>query len=159
LENGIQVLLEPDLRWQRRDIKTPQLLYNVLAKQKALDLGFDDVVFVDDGMITEASSSNIFVVDGGGRLLTYPTNNKILWGITRRRIIKIAKGLGIEVCEQSFSPDFVKNEACEMFLTNANYFVCPIVSCNEWRIGEGKVGKITQILMKEYAEFIYKASN
>lgn len=153
IDHGIKVCTTADLRWQRRNIKTTQLYPNVLAKQKALDYGFDDAIFLDDGNAIESTSANLFVVDKDNQLWTHPLCNKILDGITRRRIILLAQEIGIKVVENSFDLEFLLS-CKEVFLTNATLIIRPVVIVDNHTIGTGKVGEITKNLHNKYAAFI-----
>lgn len=114
--DGINIILEPDIRWLRRDIKTVNLLPNCMAKQKAERNGAQEAIFFEaDGKITEGSSNNVFIVENK-MVITHPANNHILNGITRLFVIHIAKQMGIEVQERCFSEVELK-QASEIFIT------------------------------------------
>jgi D-alanine transaminase len=81
-EKGYRAVTVHDQRWMRRDIKTIQLLHNVLAAQAAVDHGVDEIVYVQDGMAIEGSHNNFFMVFGE-TLVTHPLSNQVLPGITR----------------------------------------------------------------------------
>ena len=91
---GVKLLAMPDDRWQRCWIKSIALLANVLAKNAAVAAGFDEAVYIDNGIVTECSASNLFAVIGGA-LVTHPIGPKVLPGITRLVILELARGLGI----------------------------------------------------------------
>ena len=96
----------PDLRWGRCDIKSINLLPNVLARQSAAAAGCREAWLIDrDGNVTEGSASNAYIVDGAGRLITHPLGERILGGITRSVVLELARDEGIEVVEQPFSLD------------------------------------------------------
>ena len=145
---GASAITLEDFRWGRCDIKTVQLLPNVLAKQKALDVGAFDAIFVTkEGVVREATSSNIFIVLEG-RLITHPLTPNILSGITRLVIIDICKDLSIPVEEQFYSTDdmYLSNE---VFLTGTTTEVLPVVHIDKNRIGDGKVGPVSKKLYQE----------
>ncbi|GIU65968.1 D-amino-acid transaminase [Candidatus Phycosocius spiralis] len=149
-QKGIRITTCPDNRWGRVDIKTVNLLANVLAKQTALDAGFDDAWFVDDqGMITEGTAQNAWILDQVGRLRTTKASPAILRGVTRDKIIEIASRLGYPFEERAFSvPEALK--AQEAFMTSATSFVTPIIAINGCIIGDGKPGKIALSLRTAY---------
>ena len=87
--HGVSVVTTPDIRWARCDIKSVNLIPNVLAKQKAVSAGAEEAIFVRDGVLTEGASSNLFgVLDG--ELRTYPLSNYVLPGITREIVLELA---------------------------------------------------------------------
>jgi D-alanine transaminase len=137
-DEGISCMLAEDIRWTRRDIKSLNLLGNIMLKQKANDCGFDDVVFYEKHTrsVTEASSSNLMIVRDG-KLWTHPANNYILNGITKNRVIELAKNAGIETIEKEFTIDDMMS-AQGVFLTNSGYRVRFVTSIDGKKIGNGK---------------------
>src|SRR5699024_9317164 len=101
VNNGMKAQLTEDIRWLRCDIKSLNLLPNVMAKETALKSGYDEAIFIRDGIVTEGSSSNVFIVKNK-EIITHPANNFILNGITRRNVIKFANKLKIKVSELPF---------------------------------------------------------
>ncbi len=147
---GISVQSQADLRWGRVDIKTINLLPNVLAKQAALEAGFGDAWLVDKaGYVTEGTAQNAWIVDSFGTLRTRPSSHDILRGITRDTIIKVAKRLGLPLEERSFTLDEAKS-AKEAFITSATSFVTPVVRIDETEIGSGLPGNIAKELRLTY---------
>ena len=103
-ENGIKVITVPETRWSRRDIKSVNLLPNVLARQQAKEAGAFEAWFVDQkGMVTEGTSSNAFIVDAEGRIRTRALSADILHGVTRAVLLKIARERQMTVSETPFS--------------------------------------------------------
>ena len=149
---GLSCITYQDIRWQRRDIKSLQLLPNILAKQKAIDESCDDAIFIDSSIVTEATAANLFIVKHG-KLLTHPKSNKILHGITRERIIKIANSLNIKTEEIFFTEEDMLNSD-EVFLTNSNSWVRPVTKINNKLINGGVVGEISKTLSNKYQEFV-----
>lgn len=145
LEKGAAVITVPDQRWGRCDIKTVQLLANVLAKQRALSSGADDAVFVaPDGAVREGTSSNLFMVQKG-RLLTHPLTLHILPGITRAVVLDFARKEGLSCDERFFDRDTLC-AADEIFLTGTTTEVLPVVSVDGRKIADGKVGPVARSL-------------
>jgi D-alanine transaminase len=146
---GIAVITVPDDRWGRVDIKTIGLLPNVLARQVAKDAGAKDAWFVGpDGFITEGASSNAWIVKDGA-LLTRPSSNRILTGITMTVVKELAAGLQIKVEERAFTPDEAR-AASEAFLTSATQIVMPVVSIDGQKIGSGKPGPLATRLREAF---------
>ncbi len=149
-QRGLKVMTLPDLRWRRRDIKSVMLLASVLAKQTAVEAGFDDAWLVEDGLITEGSSNNAYIVHAG-RILTRHLSNDILAGCTRRALLKLAAETGIELAEQAFTPDAAR-QADEAFITSATNLVMPVVQIDDVVIGDGKPGPVARRLRAIYIE-------
>jgi D-alanine transaminase len=146
-QNGIGVITVTDFRWGRCDIKTVQLLPNVLAKQQALDAGVFDAVFVaEDGVVREATSSNFYIVSDG-RLITHPLTERILAGITRQVLLKLAPEIGIAVDERFFTVDEMM-AADEAFLTGTTTEVLPVVTVDGVPIGNEKPGPLSRKLFE-----------
>jgi D-alanine transaminase len=142
---GATAITVQDLRWGRCDIKTIQLLANCLAKQKALDSGCDDAIFVSDqGVVREGTSSNLFIVTAG-RLTTHPLTDNILPGITRMVVFNICKAANLGLEESFFNTETLYS-ADEVFLTGTVTEVLPIVRIDGKSIGDGKVGPTTRRL-------------
>ncbi len=147
--NGLRVLTLPDPRWQRRDIKTVQLLASSLARMDAQAAGKDDAWLVEDGLVTEATSSNAFIVSPDGVLVTRSLSSSILHGITRSAILEIAAALGLALEERPFPPQEARS-AAEAFVTAATAFVTPVVEIDGVAIGNGKPGPVTRKLRQLY---------
>ena len=148
---GIAVITLPDIRWQRRDIKTVQLLAPALAKQAALDAGANDAWMVEDGFVTEGSSNNAYIVTMDGTIVTRALSNAILHGITRRAILELAARDGLTVEERSFTPEEAY-EASEAFITSASTFVYPVVKIDGRILGNGAPGPVATKLRQLYIE-------
>ena len=139
-----------DNRWSRPDIKTTQLLPNVLAKTMANKEGAYESIFIDDkGYVTEGSSSNIWIINYKNEIITRNIDGKILSGITRKTVAEFAKLNDLKVIEKKFSKeDMIK--AKEVFLTSASSFVTPINEIDEVKINNGEVGQLSVKLKKLY---------
>ncbi len=152
-EKGVSIMTHEDIRWKRCDIKSVALFASSFLNQKAKDLGFDDAIFVRDGFVTEGSFANAFIVDANDTLITKAPDNLILCGITRNRMIGIAKEKGIKVEERNF--DVAEMLAAkEVFLTSSSLILRPVTKIDGKQIGSGKAGKISEILAEEYKKFI-----
>jgi D-alanine transaminase len=147
---GVKAITVRDNRWARPDIKTTQLLPNVLAKTKANKQGAYESIFIDDeGYITEGSSSNIWIINKDNEIITRSIDGKILSGITRKTIAKFSKLNDLTVIENKFSKDEMLN-AKEVFLTSASSFVTPITEIDNVKINKGVVGEMSIKLKKLY---------
>lgn len=151
-EAGVAVVTVPDQRWARCDIKTVNLLPNVLAKQAAREKGAFEAWQVDaGGRITEGSSTNAWIVTADGKLVTRPADNAILHGITRATLIEIARSLGHPFEERAFSVEEAQS-AREAFMTSATSFVTPIVQIDDRPVGNGAPGSVALALRQAYIE-------
>ena len=149
--NGASAITLKDIRWQRCDIKTVQLLPNTWAKQQAMDAGADDAIFVaNDGAVREATSANVFIATQGA-LITHPLTDNILPGITRAHIIDLCKEQGILVHQKYFDQSEMI-AADEVFLTGTVTEVLPVVNINGQSIGDGIPGTIAPILLEGLRE-------
>ena len=149
-QKGVAVVTVPDLRWARRDIKTVMLLAPVLGKQEAYEKGAFEGWMVEDGKITEGTSSNAYIVKDG-KVITRGISNAILAGCTRRALMRLAKEHGIEIIERTFTPEEAL-DADEAFLTSASNFVMPITEIDGKRIGGGQPGPVARQLRKLFLE-------
>lgn len=147
---GLKVISIPDIRWGRRDIKTVQLLYPSMAKMIAKKAGCDDAWLVEDGLVTEGSSNNAYIVKGG-KIITHELGNDILHGITRAAVLRFAREAQMEIEERAFSVSEAQ-QADEAFVTSASAFVMPVVELDGRAIGSGKPGKQTKRLREIYLE-------
>jgi D-alanine transaminase len=147
---GIAVISVPDNRWGRVDIKTTDLLPNVLARQAAIAQGARDAWFVDkDGVVTEAASANAWIVTQAGRVVTRPADHGILKGITRTVLFDVIKAQGLSVDERAFTLAEAY-AAREAFVTAASQIVLPVVRIDGHVIGEGKPGPLATALRRAF---------
>lgn len=132
----------PDLRWARRDIKSTNLLAQVLAKRQAHERGCDDALLVNaEGIVTEVASRSFFaVVDG--TLVTRPLSEAILAGVTREGVLDAARSIGVAVEERELSVEEVR-QADEVFVTGSSTYVQPVVAIDGEPIGVGEPGPLT----------------
>lgn len=150
---GVPVILVPDERWARCDIKSVNLLPNAMAKQLAVDAGAWEAVFVRDGTITEGTSSNVFAVIAG-ELRTHPATPAILGGVTRDVTLATAKTLGIPVAERAFTVAELEG-ADEAFLTSTTNDVMPVVRVDGTRLGTGEPGAVTRRIGEEVRKRLF----
>jgi D-alanine transaminase len=155
-KNGVAVIIAPEQRWARRDIKSISLLPNILAKQAATAAGAREAWLVDEkGIISEGAVSNNGIVNAKGEVITHPANQNILGGITRDVMITLARKAGIKVIERPFSLKEAK-AAKEAFLTSTTSNVLPVTKIDGATVGNGKPGQVTQKLLALYHEHIYR---
>jgi D-alanine transaminase len=147
---GVKVVTTPDIRWLRRDIKSVMLLAPVLGKQEAYEKGANEAWMVEDGFVTEGTSSNAYIIVGN-KVITRPLSNLILAGCTRRALFRLSKEHGVEIEERPFTPDEAY-KADEAFLTSASQFVMPIVEIDGKRVGGGQPGPVTRKLRELFLE-------
>lgn len=146
---GVAVITLPDLRWARCDVKSINLLPNVMAKQAAVAAGAHEAVLVRDGVFTEGSTSNLFaVVDG--ELRTHPLTPAVLPGITRAIVIELAAALALPVQEAALGVDELP-AADELFLTSTTNDVMPVVAVDGRTVGDGTPGALTRRLAAAFA--------
>jgi D-alanine transaminase len=145
---GVKAITVPEIRWQRRDIKSIALLAQVMAKNEARKKGAFEAWMIEDGSITEGSSSNAYIVKDNV-IITKNLSNQILHGITRKAILALAKNNNIKIEERAFTPAEAYS-ADECFMTSASTFVVGITELDGKKIGDGEVGKVTKKLYDEY---------
>ena len=153
---GWKVISIPDIRWGRRDIKTVQLLYPSMGKMAAKKAGVDDSWFVEDGVVTEGTSNNAYIVKGG-RIITRQLSADILHGITRSAVLRFAREAQMEVEERPFTIAEAQG-ADEAFVTSASAFVMPVVEVDGVAVGTGKPGAVVARLREIYLEEMRKAA-
>jgi D-alanine transaminase len=147
---GVPVITIPDIRWGRCDIKSVSLLPNVLGKQQAKVAGAYEAWQVGaDGVVTEGTSTNAWIVDGKGTALTHPADHRILGGITRELVLEAARGADMKIAERPFTVKDVL-AAREAFLTSTTSAVLPVVSVDGQPIGNGRPGPVTMRLRERY---------
>ncbi|ADU31359.1 D-amino-acid transaminase [Evansella cellulosilytica] len=150
-EKGISVITLEDERWLNCYIKSLNLLPNIIAKQKALKNGHGEAILVREGIVTEGSSSNVFAVKDG-KLYTHPATKRILHGITRAKVMQLAKELRIPLVEKEFTTDFLKN-ADEAFITSTSAEVMPIHTIDDTVLPVDR--PISSMLVEEFVKLYH----
>jgi D-alanine transaminase len=138
------------LRWGRCDLKTLNLLPNVLASQVASERGAFEAMLIRDGVVTEGTKTNFFGVVNGS-LRTHPSDTHILPGITRLVLHDIARDLSIDIDETPISAAEIP-KLTELFLTGTTTDVMPVVRLDDKPVGNGKPGELTRRLQRVLAE-------
>jgi D-alanine transaminase len=151
--SGIEVVTRPDQRWARCDIKTTQLLPNLLAKTDAREGGAYEAWLVDrDGFVTEGSSTTAWIVTAEGEIITRDLSTAILPGVTRRVILSAAAAAQMKVVERRFTPEEAK-KAKEAFLSAATGAGIPIVAIDGVEVGNGKPGPVSRRVQEVYEDW------
>ncbi len=154
---GVGALTVLDERWARCDIKSISLLPNVLAKEKARKAGAGEAILVSSaGVVHEGGSSNVWIVDADGALLTHPLGPRILGGVTRATVKVLAEQAQIRVVEAPFTREQLLG-AREAFVTSATSLVKPIVAVDGVAIGNGEVGPVSRRLFADYTAYTLAA--
>ena len=154
VKSGIHVITTPDLRWKRRDIKSVNLLGQVLAKQDAITRGGHEGWMVEDRIVTEGVSSSAYIVKNA-TIITRPLSNVILPGIRRRTLLEIASNVGIDVEERIFTIEEAL-AADEAFISSAATMTLGVVSIDGHQIGNGTPGPVTIRLRELYKARVLK---
>ena len=151
--SGIAIKSMPEIRWQRRDIKTVMLLPACLAKEAARKDGAREAWFVDaDGFVTEGASSNAWIIDDAGTVITRQLGLDILPGVTRATLLDVL----VEEKMQLIERPFLLTEAYaarEAFITSATQTVMPVVRIDGRPVGDGKPGPVAGKLRRKFHHF------
>ncbi|GIO21579.1 D-amino-acid transaminase [Oceanobacillus sp. J11TS1] len=150
LENGVKTISHRDSRWENCYIKSLNLLPNVLAKQTAKENSCYEAILHRDGVVTECSSSNIYLVKDG-KVYTHPTTNKILHGCVRMAIERFLKEENIPLIEEAFHLEDIKH-ADELFLSSSTSEITPVIQVDHVVVSNGEPGSITRTLQKAYEQ-------
>jgi len=156
-QTGASAISHPDLRWGRCDLKTLNLLPNVLASQSAKERGAFEAMLIRDGVVTEGTKTNFFGVVNGS-LRTHPCDNHILPGITRSVLRDLARELSIGLDETPITAEEIPMLS-ELFLTGTTTDVMPIVKLDDKPVGKGRPGELTRRLQRVLAESLASGSD
>lgn len=149
---GATAITRPDLRWGRCDIKSVNLLPNVLANQEAVEAGAQEAILVREGVVTEGTHTNAFaVVDGS--VVTHPEGPRILSGVTRAAVLEVARAQGLTVREAPLLLDAFRR-ADEVFLAGTTVEVMPVVQLDGRAVAAGRPGPLTARLLQGLRELI-----
>ncbi|WP_017549174.1 D-amino-acid transaminase [Salinicoccus carnicancri] len=153
-EHGVHVITNEDYRWLKCHVKSLNLLANVMEKERAVKAGAHETVMHRDGVVTEGSSTNVFIVRNG-ILKTHPADNLILNGITRQEVLRIAGELDVPVEEAGFSVEEMM-DAEEVIITSTTQEVTPVVKVDDTIIGNGQRGMVTRRIQRVFDANIHK---
>lgn len=148
MNSGVEAVTAEDYRWLKCHVKSLNLLANVMEKQYAVENGAKETILHRDGVVTEGSSTNVFMVKNEV-LFTHPANNLILNGITRRVVLELAKENDISVREEGFTVSDM-SEADEVFYTSTTQEIIPVIKVDGRGVGDGKTGRVTQQLQEYF---------
>lgn len=148
---GVKIITIPDLRWKRRDIKSTSMLAQAMGKQAAKLKGAYEAWMVEDGCVTEGTSSSAFILDDAGVIRTQPLGHHILPGVTRRAVLRLAATQGVSLDERPFTVAEALR-AREAFMTAASAFVLPVVGIDGIAIGDGRPGPVARAFRDLYIE-------
>ena len=154
VENGARAVSAEDFRWQRCDIKSTSLIGNVLLRQLSVEAGAAETILFRDGVLTEASASNVFVVKDGV-ILAPPKSSFILAGITYDVVVELAQGAAIPL-EFRDIPEVEVRAADELWVTSSGKEVLAIVELDGRPIGPGKPGALFRRLHALYQDYKLK---
>jgi D-alanine transaminase len=150
---GVKLKSFADIRWARRDIKTVNLLGQVLAKQFAHEAGAYEVLMIGaDGYVTECGATSFFIVKDG-RISTRPLSNDILPGVTRNALIELCKVKNMVLEEKPVTLEQVL-QADEAFISGASTYVLPVTEVDDRIIGTGIPGDTSKLLRKIYIDHV-----
>lgn len=149
---GLTAILYEDTRWQRRDLKTTQLLTQTLAYRAARRAGSDTAILHEGGMVTEAASANLWIVDDAGTLITRDLSSALLPGITRGRLRDLLAG-DHRIEERAFSLAELSN-AAEAFTSSTGVVIAPVLSIDGAPLGSGAPGPVTRKVQAAYYRYI-----
>ena len=152
-DSGVTLASTPDLRWARRDIKSVNLLAQVMARQAAREAGAYEALMIDpDGSVTECSSTSFYLVRDGV-IVTRPLGGDILPGVTRRALLAICRAAEIEIVEKCFALDEAL-AADEAFITGATTYLLPVIAIDGRALGDGAPGPVYRQLRDRYIEHV-----
>ncbi len=155
--SGVKAISMEDIRWKRPDIKTISLLPNVLGKQKALEAGAYDAILINHGVVTESNVANVWMVNADGLIQTHPAGQMILNGITRQRLIQLARARGYKILELPFTLTELL-QAREVFLTGSVSGIIPVIQVDDHLIHEGKPGNVVREWSQLYQAYVMQGS-
>jgi D-alanine transaminase len=144
MEKGVRAILDEDIRWLRCDIKSLNLLGNLLSKQKAAEAGCFEAILHRGETVTEGSHSNISIVKDGV-VITHQADNHILNGISRQKVLEICRNEGIPFEERAYTLEELSS-ADEVFSSGTTVEVMPVVEVAGKPVGNGQPGSVTRKL-------------
>lgn len=148
INKGISVITADDIRWLRCDIKTVGLLPNVMFFQKAFEEGAGEVIFIRNGVVTEASHSNVLGVKYGV-VYTHPDSNLILPGITKMVVREICREAGVELVEEGISAAALTSMD-ELLVIGTGSEITPVVNIDGTPVGGGNPGPVSRLIQKHF---------
>ena len=150
MQNGIKVGLEEDIRWMHCNIKAIALLPNILTRNRAIRKGLNEIIWHKNGIITEGTQTNIFIVKNE-EVITPPLSNFILPGVTRKIVLELCNQIGIKNSERNLNVNEL-DTADEIFITSTTAEITPVVEISGTKIKNLEPGRISRILQKEFSK-------
>ncbi|MFB6271342.1 MAG: D-amino acid aminotransferase [Salinibacter sp.] len=147
-EHGAKVILHPDQRWARCDVKSLNYLPNVLANQAAQEAGAYEALQVRDGFVTEGTHSSVAAVFDG-TVTMHPLTNYTLPSITRQTVLELCDERDVPVDETPVAADALP-DADELFLMGTTTGIMPIVQVDDWMVADGTPGPVAQELLEAF---------
>ena len=148
LQQGLSAITTEDIRWNYCHAKTTSLIANVMLRQQAVDAGADEAILLRDGLLTEGSASNVFIVIGG-ELITPPVGEQLLHGITRERILQLAQKQGIAVAQRVVTEQQLR-QADEICVSSSTKSILPVTRVDGSSVGKGVPGPVWRKLWQAY---------
>jgi D-alanine transaminase len=152
LERGVRAVTAPEIRWERRDIKSTALLANVLLKKQAADAGAFETILLENGDLTEGSSTTVHVI-AHGSIHTPPNGHRILPGTTREVVTELALRLNIDN-RTGRVPESMLRSAEEIWLGSATRGVLPVTTLDGVAVGSGRPGPLFERMHAAFLEYI-----
>ena len=152
-ERTMKLITAEDIRYAMCDVKTLNLIPNILANQRAVEARTDEAVFIRDGLVTEGSHTNVHILKKG-TLITHPTDNRILAGVTRAALLEVAKESGVPVLLRAFTKDEMM-KADEVLVTSSTLGVRRAESVDGAAVG-GKAEALYKTLARAYGRIFDK---
>jgi len=151
LRRGVSVVTMDDIRWQHCNIKAITLLPNVLLKQQAIDAGASEAILVRDGLVTEGTASNVFMVNDN-TIITPPKDKRLLPGITRDLVLELARAHSM-ACQEADIPAAALGDADEIWLSSSTREILPVTRLNGHAVGTGSPGPCWQKIRDIYSQY------
>nr|WP_070960823.1 aminotransferase class IV [Hyphomonas sp. Mor2] len=151
--DGLTAISFEDTRWRRRDLKTTQLLTQTLAYRAARRAGADTAILHENGIVTEAASANLWIIDEDGKLITRDLSTALLPGITRDRLLHVLGADDLQIEERAFTLEEL-GAAREAFTSSTGVVIAPVLSLDKVRIGSGRPGPVTRKVQAAYYQYI-----
>jgi D-alanine transaminase len=151
LHRGVSVVTMDDIRWQHCNIKAITLLPNVLLKQQAIDAGASEAILVREGLVTEGTASNVFMVKDN-TIITPPKDKRLLPGVTRDLVLELARAHSI-ACKEADIPVAALGDADEIWLSSSTREILPVTRLNGVTVGTGSPGPCWQKIRDIYSQY------
>jgi len=152
LRPGVSAITLDDIRWKACNIKSISLLGNILLRQQALDQNAAEAILINQGKAVEGAASNLFIV-ADGVLVTPPTTNCLLPGITRDLILELAQQNNIHYAERDITETELRS-ASEIWLSSSTREILPVIELNGEPVANGQSGPIWEKMIDIYQQYM-----